>query len=301
MSRTKLIIAAVLFLAATCLKFALPSVAGEMREELHVILEKDTDFRGSMTKLGAKLSGDEGLVYALGLHRTGTEDPISEAMYTSEPEKTDVVRPDRPEVLPKLRSFFEKTPATISEPDPEMVEPPVDQVQTESQEAAERREEEVVSAFLASQSAYSDYAVPANVSYAMPGLGFNYVCPVEGMTSSGFGYRVHPLSGDVKFHYGTDFAAWTGTDILCFADGTVYNAGEDTGFGKYIIVDHGNDCRTLYAHCSELLVYSGETVTAGQVIAKVGDTGQVTGPHLHFELTQNDVYLNPEYYVNLMG
>ena len=105
----------------------------------------------------------------------------------------------------------------------------------------------------------------------------------------------------MKFHYGTDFAVWTGTEVHCFADGCVAFAGEEAGYGKYLIVDHAEGCRTLYAHCQTLMASAGEEVAAGQVIALSGSSGRVTGPHLHFELQRDGVYLNPEYYVAISG
>ena len=148
------------------------------------------------------------------------------------------------------------------------------------------------------QAQFSDYAVPSNVSYSYPELPFDYVSPVSDMTSSGFGYRMHPLRNEVLFHYGTDFAAWTGTQILAFADGTVGMVGWDAGFGNYIIVQHAGGWRTLYAHCSAVYVTGGDTVTAGECIGLVGATGNVTGPHLHLELTCDGVYYNPEFYLS---
>ena len=151
--------------------------------------------------------------------------------------------------------------------------------------------------FLQAQAAFSDRALPTNVSFDIPELPFATVSPVSGYTSSGFGYRMHPIQQTVKFHYGTDFAANAGTDICAFAAGTVLAAGQDAGYGNYAKVDHGGGFVTLYGHCSALLVSAGDTVSAGQVIARVGATGQATGPHLHFELIHEGVYLNPEFYL----
>ena len=156
---------------------------------------------------------------------------------------------------------------------------------------------EAVSAFLESQQAFSDYELPENVSYDYTPFPEQFSTPVAGYNSSGFGYRLHPIHGDVRFHYGTDFAAWTGESILCFADGTVSFAGYCDSYGNYITVDHADGWQSLYAHCSTLYVSAGQTVSAGELIALVGDTGLVTGPHLHFELTQNGAYTNPAYYV----
>ena len=153
-------------------------------------------------------------------------------------------------------------------------------------------------AFLASQLAFSDQALPDNVDCSYALLPFDYALPVAGYRSSGFGFRLHPLLDEVRFHYGTDVAADSGTDICAFADGTVLAAGYDEGYGNYLVLGHGEGWRSLYAHCSALSVTAGQWVQRGQVIGQVGATGKVTGPHLHFELMQRGVYRNPEYYIN---
>ena len=155
-----------------------------------------------------------------------------------------------------------------------------------------------VTAFLEAQAAFSDYALPEKVDYSYVPLPFAYTVPVAGYNSSGFGYRVHPILNTVRFHYGTDFAAWTGTGVQAFADGTVTFAGCCDSYGNYLTIDHGGGWQTLYAHCSKLCVAWGQTVRRGQQIALVGESGMATGPHLHFELTKDGTYCNPEYYVN---
>ena len=146
---------------------------------------------------------------------------------------------------------------------------------------------------------YSNQTLPANVSMEQKVLGFDYCTPVMGTISSDFGYREHPIEGDEKFHYGLDIAADEGTAIDCFANGTVTAVGESSSYGKYIIVDHSGGFSTLYAHCSRITVSSGSAVKEGQKIGEVGQTGEATGPHLHFELHSGDTYLDPIYYVSL--
>ena len=85
---------------------------------------------------------------------------------------------------------------------------------------------------------------------------------------------------------------------MAFADGEVYATGESITLGNYIMIQHANGYITLYAHCSKVVATSG-AIAMGQKIAEVGHTGQVTGPHLHFELHDGDLYLNPIYYVEL--
>ena len=145
---------------------------------------------------------------------------------------------------------------------------------------------------------YSNQTLPEGVSMEQALLGFDYCTPVSGSISSQFGYRDHPTEGEERFHYGIDLAADSGTDILCFADGTVTAVGESSSYGKYCMIAHENGYSTLYAHCSRVTVSSGAEVQRGDVVAEVGQTGMATGPHLHFELQRDGVYLNPIYYVS---
>ncbi len=154
----------------------------------------------------------------------------------------------------------------------------------------------VITAFIQSQEEYSDYAIPAGVTYDMPRISIAYDSPLDGVVSSSFGYRIHPTLKSVKFHYGTDICAKKGTPITSFANGKVLAAGDSTTLGKYVIISHG-DIESQYAHCASLFVTSGQTVAKGDKIATVGDTGNATETCLHFELKINGQYVNPEYYI----
>lgn len=115
-----------------------------------------------------------------------------------------------------------------------------------------------------------------------------------GHVSSRFGSR-ESIRDHV--HKGLDIAASYGTDIKAVADGTVIFSGVSSGYGNFIKIDHGNNVVTCYGHCSKLLVSVGQEIKAGDVIAKVGSTGNSTGNHLHFEIRINDVQVNPEKYL----
>lgn len=141
------------------------------------------------------------------------------------------------------------------------------------------------------------YDLPDNVSPDMLQLPFEYTSPVPKAVSSGFGYREHPLDGEILFHYGTDLAAESGQSVLAFADGLITAAGTDEGYGNYYIISHDNGFTTLYAHLSEFVALEGQSVKKGQLIGYVGQTGNATGPHLHFELMHQGTYLDPEYYL----
>ncbi len=109
--------------------------------------------------------------------------------------------------------------------------------------------------------------------------------------SSKYGSRV--LYGKTEFHLGIDIPAPYGTDIYASNPGTVLKARYSNSYGYYILIDHGGVTSTLYAHCSKLLVDANDTVKRGQVIAKVGATGNATGYHLHYEVRKSGVTTNP--------
>ncbi len=117
--------------------------------------------------------------------------------------------------------------------------------------------------------------------------------------TSPFGPRVHPIYGQLKPHTGVDIGAWYGTEIYAAASGTVSMAVVDygsTGYGTYVAIYHPNGTITLYGHMSALAVSSGQSVSKGQVIGYVGSTGASNGPHIHFEIRQNGVCVDPMRY-----
>jgi murein DD-endopeptidase MepM/ murein hydrolase activator NlpD len=114
--------------------------------------------------------------------------------------------------------------------------------------------------------------------------------------SSGFGYRIHPIGGGSKMHKGIDLAASPGTKIFAADSGTVRFSGWKGGFGYCVIIDHHNGYTTTYGHCRKLVADTGDNVRRGDYIAEVGSTGAATGPHLHFEVRQKDVPVDPVQY-----
>ncbi|MBQ3300196.1 MAG: peptidoglycan DD-metalloendopeptidase family protein [Ruminococcus sp.] len=118
--------------------------------------------------------------------------------------------------------------------------------------------------------------------------------------TSYYGYRVHPISGDKNYHTGVDIGMSQGTEIRAGHDGTVTIAGENGGYGLCVELSgetpEGKNLVTKYGHCSQILVSVGDTVSAGDVIAKVGSTGNSTGPHLHLEVLVDGDYLNPLFF-----
>lgn len=115
--------------------------------------------------------------------------------------------------------------------------------------------------------------------------------------ASGYGRRVDPIYGTVRFHEGMDFSAPVGTPVYATGDGIVKVAGRAmSGYGNMIDIDHGFNYLTRYAHLSEVLVKPGQEVKRGDLIGKVGNTGKSTGPHLHYEVRLKGVAQNPVNY-----
>lgn len=119
------------------------------------------------------------------------------------------------------------------------------------------------------------------------------VQPVAGGTSSGFGYRDHPVLGRRLLHKGIDFRADTGTPVYAAAPGMVVRAAPWDTYGNIIILDHGMGVTTRYAHLSKIRVREGDFVAAGARIGDVGATGRVTGAHLHFEVRFHGEAIDP--------
>lgn len=120
--------------------------------------------------------------------------------------------------------------------------------------------------------------------------------------TSYYGYRVHPISGEKNYHTGVDIGMPEGTEILAGHDGTVTLAGNAGGYGLCVAIEgeayEGHTLTTKYGHCSQILVSAGQEVKAGDVIAKVGNTGNSTGAHLHLEVLVDGQYLNPLYFAD---
>ncbi len=124
-----------------------------------------------------------------------------------------------------------------------------------------------------------------------------FKAPVAAPISSPFGTRVHPILGDVRMHTGIDFAAGTGDPIKAAGPGIVVWAGPRGGYGNAVIIDHRNGLATLYGHQSRVNVVVGQKVSSGQVVGFVGQTGLATGPHLHFEVRELGVPVDPMLYL----
>lgn len=269
----QLVACGLIFVALVAAKLLLPAKMAAFNEKLAAVMEQNMDVQAVFSAVGRAFSGAEAAeeVYQAVFHpQEGTEgDAVKSTLRT--------VKLQDGAALDTLRSY--------------RAEPP---------EASAAPEDVPSSASNLAYVLYSQENLPEGVSMEQAILGFDYCAPVKGALSSDFGYREHPTEGEERFHYGVDLAADTGTEVDCFADGTVTAVGESSSYGWYCTVAHEGGFSTLYAHCSRITVSSGAAVARGQKIAEVGETGMATGPHLHFELQKDGVYLNPIYYVSAL-
>lgn len=123
------------------------------------------------------------------------------------------------------------------------------------------------------------------------------IWPVDGRLEGFFGKRTDPFSGEGAFHWGVDISAPTGTPVRATADGVVLHAEFVNGYGRLVVIDHGNGFQTYYAHLSRFAVVAGEEIRQGEVVGAVGASGRVTAPHLHYEVRRHGSPQNPRFYL----
>ena len=150
-------------------------------------------------------------------------------------------------------------------------------------------QEELIAAI---KRAEAEKAAAGVEEHPYTGGAFRWPCPSSTRVTSDYGTRVSPMSGASSNHKGIDIGASAGADIIAAADGTVTAASYSSAAGNYVMIDHGGGLYTVYMHASSLLVSPGQTVSAGDVIAKVGSTGISTGSHLHFGVSLNGSYVS---------
>ena len=121
--------------------------------------------------------------------------------------------------------------------------------------------------------------------------------PLDGLVSSGYGWRIHPILNRRIFHNGIDLNGATGTAIRAAGSGRVIIAGWRGGYGNSVVIQHGGDVTSVYGHLSRFGTSVGRDVNEGDVIGYVGCTGLCTGPHLHFEVRESGAPVNPLKYL----
>lgn len=287
-----------LFLVVFIGKGIFPDKLADMREKLLTAIRVDTDFRAAFSDLGQSISTGEPVMDTLGnlwvdvfgggtvtVSYTGhgkSQISAEELTYlTSEPgmafyHLVGLTPPEK--TAPVLGSSI----TMVANPRPKDVQP-LKQSETSTVEHMD----------------YSGLPMPDHATMDKYSLGLSdTTTPALGWVSSEFGWREHPVDGLEKFHNGVDLAVNDGTPVLAFADGVVDYIGDSPDvYGKYLQIRHTGGVTTFYAHCSKLLVQAGQTVKMGQAVAESGETGNATGPHLHFEIKLDGTLLNPLYYI----
>ena len=333
----RLVICGVIFVALVAVKLLFPEAVSRLADTAGALIGRDADFQEAFAAMGRAISGEEAVsaslqdayaaVFSPGAvteENSGAEteegaaegggvpqtpnpaDPSPGSTMTASPEtappetagdggtgtesaeetgETGEAAGNMPEETGPAASDTEAEPASSAPADPQ-----------EISEAEGETADDTATQTLS--YVYTMPALPANASLEQRNLGFAYQSPILGALSSTFGWRDHPVDGENKFHYGVDLAAEEGADICAFADGEVYATGESSTLGNYIMLEHPGGYITLYAHCSRVTA-TGGAVSMGDKIAEVGQTGVATGPHLHFELHDGSLYLNPIYYVQI--
>ena len=123
------------------------------------------------------------------------------------------------------------------------------------------------------------------------------VMPAPGNWTSGFGYRVHPVSGRYAMHSGLDISGSRWTPVYATANGVVTVSQRENGYGNLVVIDHGNGYRTKYGHLNRILVGKGEIVKRFELIGYMGSTGTATGVHVHYEVLRDGKPVDPERFI----
>lgn len=272
----QLCVCAILFLVVFVGRDAVPGGMEEARKELLQIIQADTDFKAVFSDLGRAMDGQESgkeVVVQVWKSVLGTVEDGDPYIFTKRNNPLYV----------QERKWLTECAGTLHWPGE--VEMPPSLAEEESAQSSQAEE--------------TPAAEEAEIQPEDPlGVG-ETVAPVMAPVSSGFGLREHPIEGGEKFHNGLDLAANYGTDIKAFASGVVDYIGESPAYGQYLQLQHANGVTSFYAHCSRLCVQPGQQIQAGDKVAEVGDTGEVTGAHLHFEVKVNGELVDPADYIQI--
>lgn len=300
----QLMVCLLLFFTVFIGKGVFPQKVREVSGQLLEVMERNTDFRGAFARLGQSLAQQESVLGELG--------EFCVAVFGPSPAPAVPVAAQTGQRLKEEREFLNGGPDqaaltahyfNLEQVPPEWLaatEPAEPEPAEIPEESAQKSKPEAVAAVGTVLQAvnYDGPALPTGVTMDQLSLGeLETVTPVQGKLWSGYGYRDHPIDGDYKFHNGVDLGADEGKEIAAFAAGTVEYVGQSEIYGNYLQLDHGQGVKSFYAHCSMLTVQQGQQVAAGETVARVGSTGNVTGPHLHFEVKCAGVHVDPAYYI----
>ncbi|RHR08959.1 M23 family peptidase [Pseudoflavonifractor sp. AF19-9AC] len=305
----QLFICLILFLAVFLGKGIFPGKLLEIRDDLLAMITSNTDFRAAFSVVGETDSEESILsrledfcVAVFGAEDGGASNSVQSkpelASFLSKESSFPIRTADEQAITDHLLAQNAwKLPISSNQSTTEETVPP----EAESTDLTEELEAVPAAGTLILKSDYDGDPLPEHYTMDQLSLGtLETMTPVLGYINSEYGYRDHPINGTYQFHGGVDISGQTGDPIQAFASGTVEYVGKDDSYGLYLQLDHGNGVKSFYAHCSEVCVTKGQSVTIGDTIAKIGSTGMSTGPHLHLELKFNKMHLNPIYYIEYM-
>ena len=297
----RLTVCGVLFVVLVALKLLLPGPMTAVRGTLSSWLVRDADFEEAFSSVGRAVSGEKGVLgslenaYVSVFGETEAEEVSADTVLTDEPsaKEAEEKKEIRPETEPAAEPTEEPAAEQTEEPAAEQTEEPAaEPADAPADEAAE------IAAAVPEPKAADVLDYPSHASVERRVLGFDHAAPVSGTLTSPFGWREHPKTGLTTFHYGVDIGVAEGTEVDCFADGTVGVVGVSTELGNYLTVHHRNGFTTLYGHLKRASVSTGDELKLGDKVGEAGSTGNATGPHLHFELHDGEVYLDPLCYLS---
>jgi murein DD-endopeptidase MepM/ murein hydrolase activator NlpD len=207
------------------------------------------------------------------------------ARFVSQPRKQPEVRVEKPQALASwsvptaLPAIPNSIPVYVAPPQSNII-PQIAEMPKVSRPATPK-----IAPLPTVQVAQVSSIAPTSLAMSNYSVNSDFVYPLStpAPISSPYGWRIHPLTGNRRFHAGQDLAAPSGTPIVAVADGRVVLANWHGGYGKAVIIEHNGRLQTLYGHMSEVFVQEGQEIKQGTVIGQVGSTGASSGPHLHFE------------------
>ncbi len=289
---TQLMVCLIIFASVYVARGVFPYKIQRLGQEVTTLVSTSVDLGAAFSDLGEVIGSGESVLEELG--------DFCVAVFGVPSEETAVAVSGYPTiempsvgVEPQL-SLSPQIAETSAKVETTAVEAPALEM---AEESAEMEIMAVGLVYLAADEGLRE--LPVGYTYDTLSLGgMERTTPVLGVISSGFGYRIHPLSGSDAIHNGVDIAGDVGDPIYAFSSGTVEYIGYSDTYGNYFRIDHGNGVKSFYAHCNQLFISKGDVVEVGEVVAEVGVTGEVTGPHLHFELLCNDTLIDPALYID---
>ncbi|MGM9522038.1 MAG: M23 family metallopeptidase [Oscillospiraceae bacterium] len=277
-------------------KFVFPEAAAGVRESVLGLIGGNVNYTAAVRTLGEAFGGEKGFFEAIAeafsyAFKIDSEDV--QVSIDSDIDETELYF-NGPEPENKISDEEDTVTGTADEPQ----ESTYDMEDTDTLTAtSDDTGTDDSSTLNGSQTAFSDIEPPENTSYEKLELPVSGTAPVSGTVTSSFGYREHPSDGQVRFHYGIDIGAEKGSSVNTFAPGTVASVGDSTSYGLYVIVEHEEGLRTLYAHLDSVSVREGQQLSEGESVGLAGETGNATDVCLHFEIIMDGTYVNPEYYI----